>query len=183
MTILYETERLIVRRWEDDDFMDLYEYASDKDVTKYLTFETYKSVDTAKERIKYMKELYDSGEIAKTDYAIMLKTENKVIGSIGIGSAHIQKAGGTVSVGYLLNKKYHGHGYMTEAVCGMFKYIKENNLAKRIEAFHDVENYKSGNVMKRAGMTFEGVLRKAHSNNIHERCDTAIYSILYEEID
>ncbi len=182
MNILYETDRLIIRKWEDEDYLDLYEYASDKEVTKYLTFKTYESVENAKERIKFMKECYENG-IEKTDYAIMLKIEGKVIGSIGLGLSHIQRAGGTISIGYLMNKKYHGKGFMTEAVRGMFKYIKENNIAKRIEAFHDVENYRSGNVMKRAGMTFEGVLRKAHSNNIHERCDTAIYSILIEEIN
>ena len=40
----------------------------------------------------------------------------------------------------------------------------------------------SGNVLKRAGMTFEGVLRKAGENNFHTRYDVALYSILYEEI-
>ncbi|MBQ4535792.1 MAG: GNAT family N-acetyltransferase [Clostridia bacterium] len=55
-------------------------------------------------------------------------------------------------------------------------------MAKRIVAVHDVANPKSGNVMKRAGMTKEGVLRKAGKNNYHTRCDLAIYSILDEEI-
>ena len=36
--------------------------------------------------------------------------------------------------------------------------------------------------MKRAGMTFEGVLRKAGENNFHARHDIALYSILDEEI-
>lgn len=71
---------------------------------------------------------------------------------------------------------------MTEALVGMFKYIKSRHIAKRIIAKHDVENFKSGNVMKRAGMTFEGVLRKKSSNNYHPRHDCALYSILDEEI-
>ena len=37
--------------------------------------------------------------------------------------------------------------------------------------------------MKRAGMTFEGVLRKAGENNYHSRFDIAVYSILDEEIE
>ena len=72
---------------------------------------------------------------------------------------------------------------MTEALKGMFKYIKQNNYAKRIALHHDATNIKSGNVMKRAGMTFEGIMRKAGSNNFHSRHDIAIYSILDEEID
>jgi len=82
----------------------------------------------------------------------------------------------------LLNPRFQGQGFMTEAVLGMFRYIKENKIAKRIIARHDTENFKSGNVMKRAGMTFEGVLRKAGVNNYHTRHDLAIYSILGEEI-
>ena len=48
---------------------------------------------------------------------------------------------------------------------------------------YDVENEKSGNVIKRAGMTFEGILRKAGKNNYHSRYDVAQYSILDEEIN
>ena len=83
----------------------------------------------------------------------------------------------------MLNPNFQGFGYMTESLIGMFKYIKKNNIAKRIVLRHDVDNIKSGNVMKRAGMTFEGILRKAGENNLHSRFDIAVYSILDEEID
>ena len=93
------------------------------------------------------------------------------------------KAGGIVTLGYTLNPKYQGKGYMTECIKGMFKYIKENKLAKRTQATHDVANLKSGAVMKRCGMTFEGIARKAGENNFHSRYDVANYSILDEEIE
>ena len=51
MNILYETDRLIIRKWEDEDYLDLYEYASDKEVTKYLTFKTYESVEMRKKEL------------------------------------------------------------------------------------------------------------------------------------
>ena len=89
---------------------------------------------------------------------------------------------GEIEIGYILNPKFQGNGYMTESLLGMFKYIKNKQLAKRIVLKHDVDNFKSGNVMKRAGMTFEGVLRKAGNNNYHNRYDIAQYSILDEEI-
>ena len=85
-------------------------------------------------------------------------------------------------IGYVFNSKYWGKGYATEVVKGVFRFIKQNKIAKRIEATHDVANVKSGNVMKRAGMTFEGILRKAGENNYHSRYDVALYSILEEEI-
>ena len=88
-----------------------------------------------------------------------------------------------MEIGYVLNPNFQGRGYMTESLVGFFKYIKRNKIAKRIVLRHDVDNVKSGNVMKRAGMTFEGVLRKAGVNNIHSRHDLAVYSILDEEIE
>ena len=53
----------------------------------------------------------------------------------------------------------------------------------RVCATHDVDNIKSGNVMKRTGFVFEGISRKAGDNNYHSRYDVANYSKLYEEID
>ena len=179
MKIIYETERLLVREWEDKDYKDLFEYASDERVAKYL-FPPYKDLNTAKKRITKLKAQYNRDDY-KRDYPIVLKSENKVIGSISM-SDYKPQAGGIIMIGYTLNYNYQGHGYATEAVIGIFKFIKQNNIAKRIFAVHDIENIKSGNVMKMAGMTFEGIARKAGENQVHSRYDVAQYSILDEEI-
>ena len=180
MNVKYETERLIVREWEDKDYKDLYEYASNDNVTKFLSFPTYTSLNDAMERINFVKQQY-AEHLITVDYCIELKETNKVIGSIGI-VGYKEKNEGEVEIGYILNPNYQGHGFMTESLIGIFKYIKQNNIAKRIVLKHDVENIKSGNVMKRAGMSFEGILRKAGKNNCHQRYDVAQYSILDEEI-
>lgn len=180
--IIYETERLIIRLWEENDYLDLFEYAKDPEVSKFLSFKPYEKVEEAVERIDTIKKIYLEDSIARP-YALELKTEHKVIGSIDI-EHYSEKAEGTIEIGYIMNRNYHGNGYMTEALVGMFKYIKQNNVAKRIVARHDTLNEKSGNVMKRAGMKFEGIMRKAgDKNNTHSRYDLAMYSILYEEID
>lgn len=180
MKIIYETERLIVRQWEDGDIYDLYEYCTNPETIKFLHFEQYKSIEDAKIRIQNLKNKYQECGVF-VPHAVVLKSENKVIGDINI-TAHAKPAGGCVRIGYVFNPNYWGKGYATEAVKGVFKFIKQNNIAKRIEATHDIANSKSGNVMKRAGMTFEGVLRKAGENNFHSRYDVALYSILEEEI-
>ena len=181
MTIIYETQRLIIRQWEESDDCDLYEYCKAPETAKYLHFEPYKNIDVAKQRIQSIKEKYQENSFI-APYAVVLKQENKVIGDINI-SAYNKSAGGCVRVGYVFNQKYWGKGYATEAVRGLFRFIKQNKIAKRIEATHDVANFKSGNVMKRAGMTLEGILRKAGENNFHSRYDVALYSILEEEIE
>ncbi len=179
MKTIFETERLIVREWELKDKEDLYEYASDPVVTKYLTFPTYTSMQNAIDRINYLNEKYQTDSLVQ-DYAIQLKSEDKVIGAISVVN-YSAEAEGIAEIGYCQNQKYFGRGFMTEALKGYIKYLFENNLAKRIQAKHDVENIKSGNVMKRGGMTFEGIRRKAGKNNLHNRHDLACYSILLEE--
>lgn len=179
--IIFETDRLAVREWEEKDCEDLYDYASKPEVTKFLSFPTYQSIEDANTRIAYLQNLYKEKQIA-VDYCIELKETHRAIGSIGIVN-YKAKNEGEIEIGYVLNPKNQGYGFMTEALIGMFKYIKSNHLAKRIVLAYDVENEKSGNVIKRAGMTFEGILRKAGKNNYHSRYDVAQYSILDEEIN
>lgn len=181
MKIKYETERLIIREWEEKDYLDMFEYASDPEVTKFLHFPPHATPEVSMERIKLVRQKYGEHPILG-DFCIELKGENKVIGSIAI-NGYKEKNEGEIEIGYSLSRAFQGQGYMTEALKGMFKYIKQNNYAKRIALHHDATNIKSGNVMKRAGMTFEGIMRKAGSNNFHSRHDIAIYSILDEEID
>lgn len=179
--MVFETNRLIIRKWKKEDYKDLFEYCSDCNVTKFLTFPTYTNTDAAVERINCLLEKYNDGSPIQ-DYCIELKGKSKVIGAIGVVK-YKESNQGEVEIGYVLNPKFQGNGYMTEALKGMFKYIKENKIAKRIVCCHDVENTKSGNVMKRAGMTLEGIMRRAGENNYHSRHDLAMYSILDEEID
>ena len=177
--MLFKTKRLVIRKWTPKDAADLFEYCSDVTVTKYLTFPIYKSINDASERIADILNRYARGDKDGIDYAIDL--DGKVIGSIGL-NIYSEKQGRSMEIGYLLNPKYQGSGYMTEALVGMFKYIKEKDLAWRIVAKHDTENKKSGAVMLRAGMKFEGIARMGISNNNNMRADNAMYSILIEEI-
>ena len=181
MKIKYETERLIIREWEETDSQDMFEYASDPEVTKFLHFSPHATPEVSRERIRLVRKQYEEHPILG-DFCIELKGENKVIGSIAI-NGYKEKNEGEIEIGYTLSRVFQGHGYMTEALIGMFKYIKRNKFAKRIVLGHYTANEKSGNVMKRAGMTFEGIMRKAGSNNFHSRYDIARYSILDEEIE
>ena len=180
MKIKYETERLVVREWEETDSQDMFEYASDPEVTKFLHFPPHATPEVSMERIKLVRQKYKEHTILG-DFCIELKETGKVIGSIAI-NGYKEKNEGEIEIGYSLSRAFQGCGFMTEALIGMFKYIKRNKFANRISLHHDTSNEKSGNVMKRAGMTFEGVMRKAGSNNFHSRHDIAIYSILDEEI-
>lgn len=52
-TTKLETERLILRRFKITDADDMFEnYASNDNVTKYMTWETHKDIDATKEYLQ-----------------------------------------------------------------------------------------------------------------------------------
>ena len=82
-TTRLETERLILRRFEITDADDMFEnYASSDNVTKYMTQETHSNIDVTREYLQSLTKSYSDGKVF--DWAIKLKNENKVIGSIGV---------------------------------------------------------------------------------------------------
>ncbi|MFG5464436.1 GNAT family N-acetyltransferase, partial [Enterococcus faecalis] len=87
----------------------------------------------------------------------------------------------TKTMGYVLGEKFWNQGYMSEALTRVINFLFETTDVNRIEAEHDVNNPSSGRVMKKSGMTFEGVLRNAGLNN-QGIVDVAIYSILRSDL-
>ena len=72
---MFETERLILRRWNENDTEDLYRYESDPDVGPIAGWPAHQSIDESRDVIKNVL----SGKEA---YAICLKEDGKAIGTI-----------------------------------------------------------------------------------------------------
>ena len=73
MKTIYETERLVIRQWQEKDYKDLFEYASCDSVTKFLSWQTYTSEQTAIERINHLLECYIEGKIDNDGNGKMLE--------------------------------------------------------------------------------------------------------------
>lgn len=72
---MLETERLVLRRWEDGDASDLYEYAKDPDVGPIAGWPPHQSIEESREVIKNVF-------TGREAYAVCLKTDGKAIGAI-----------------------------------------------------------------------------------------------------
>lgn len=105
----------------------------------------------------------------------MLKETNQLIGNIAVVEDKIKTK--TKVMGYVLGEDFWHEGYMSEALTKVIDYLFETTDVNWIEAEHDVNNPGSGQVMRKSGMTFEGVLRKAGFNN-QGIVDVAYYSVL-----
>lgn len=146
-TPLIKTKRLILRRFTVDDIEALYAIHHDPEVNKYLPWYPLRSLIEAN---VFLEEHYLSiyQQPRGYQYAICLKDKNIPIGFINIS---IQEP---YDLGYGLNKEYWHHGMISEAAQAIVNQVKKDGLPY-ITATHDVENSRSGEVMKVVGMNYQ----------------------------
>ena len=176
-TILLETERLMLRRFTIDDAEAMFNnWASDDEVTKYLTWPTHKSIDDSKWFINFCLDGYK--EPSFYNWVIELKDTYELIGNISI--VNVFDNTDSVEFGWVIGRKYWGKGYAPEA-CNKIIDVMFNEVgASCVFAIHDVNNPKSGKAMQKLGMKFEGIIRQCNRNN-QGIVDCARYSILKVE--
>ena len=170
-----ETERLILRKLRLEDAKDLFEYASDKEVTKYVTWEPHKSIEDSINLIKFTHERYEKRE--GIIWGIVCKENKKVIGTCDISpvTKHFR-----AEIAYALSRDYWGKGIMTEAVKEAIKFGFEKTNLNRIYAFSFPENVGSYTVMEKVGMKYEGLIRE-YMYIKGKFQDLKLYSILKRE--
>lgn len=175
-----ETQNLILRRFKMEDAKDMYNnWASDNEVTKYLSWPTHTSIEISKLVLGTWIEQYN--DLQKYEWAIELRETGSVIGSIGL--LNIDNHNENCEIGYCISRQHWGKGITTEAAKAVLKFgIKEVGF-ERITGRHDCENTASGRVMQKCGLKFEGVLRRITKNNKSELVDCTYYSILKDELD
>ncbi len=173
-TRVLNTKRLVLRPFKLEDADDMFKnYTSHEKVTKFLTWNAHKTIDDTK---KYLQEMvlpkYEN--LSTYRWAIVLKSTNEVIGCIDV--CDINEKNFRAELGWCLGDDFWGRGIMPEAAREVIKYLFSVGF-KRIQAQHKHENTKSGRVMQKVGMKFEGVLRKYHLDNTSNLVDTDLYAI------
>ena len=168
---IIETSRLILRPFYISDTEDVFIYASDDQVTKYLTWDTHKNIS---ETEKVVREFYtDNPGI----FAIELESENKCIGCIDL---RIYEEHDKASFGFVLNRDYWNKGYMTEALDAILSFGFKKLELNRIESTHYRGNEGSGAVMKKCGMSYEGTgIQEVKFKEIYQ--DVFHYAILQKD--
>lgn len=172
-----ETERLILRRFTMADVVPMYEnWASDPVVTKYLTWPPHSSTAISAMVMTDWVESYTREDYYK--WAITLKGDDRPIGDIS--AVHVYEKVNAVEIGYCMGRAWWGGGLMTEALTAVIGFFMEQVGVNRVAARHDGDNPASGRVMQKAGMVYEGTLRRLGWNN-RGAVDLVCYSILAEE--
>ena len=171
-----ETDRLILRRAELTDAGPmLRNWASDPEVTKYLTWPPHESIEVTEKLLENWTAEYEKPEYYH--WMIVLKALGEPIGSLLVTTVGRAQS---AHVGYCIGKNWWHKGIMPEALRSVMRFLFEDVGYHRIESMHDPNNPNSGAVMRKCGMRYEGTHRCADRNN-QGICDTAFYGILKEE--
>lgn len=172
-----ETPRLLLRRFTMDDAQAMYaNWASDEEVTKYLTWPAHSSLEVSKMVLEDWTDSYGKEDFYQ--WAIVLKELEQPIGSISVVSQddRVQKA----HIGYCIGRCWWHMGIMTEALKAVMDYLFAEVGLRRVESRHDPRNPHSGAVMRKCGMQYEGTLRQSDWNN-QGICDASWYALLASE--
>ena len=144
--IKLETERLIIRNFEVNDWEELAELAikyEETDLAKYDEGPWPSDIEEYKSIVEDMSK--------KDDFlAVVLKENSKLIGLI----FKADKKEGNYEFGYNFHSDYHGKGYATESCKVSLDYMFKELNAKIITAGTAKINQPSNNLLKRLGFKF-----------------------------
>ena len=142
-----ETDRLLLRKFTEDDLEALLAIYSDEEVNTYLPWFPLKSMAEAK---AFFEERYAQVYALPSgyQYAVCLKTDNIPIGYVHISTEDHH------DLGYGLRQEFWHQGITREACQAVVEQVKKDGLPY-ITATHDVHNPRSGKVMQALGMTYQ----------------------------
>ena len=164
----FETKRLTLRRATDADIPAIFEYASDPEVTIYLVWKRVSEEDAVRDYLVKSHNNWANG--SEYTWFIAERDDDRVIGAIGA-----RLRGAEAEIGFVLNRKYWGRGYMTESASAVINWLQRLPTVARISATCDVENYRSARVLEklglaREGLTPRGIVRPNISNEPRATC-------------
>ncbi len=162
---MFETGRLILRRWEESDAEDLYKYASNPDVGPIAGWPPHQSVEESLDVIKNVL----SGKEA---YAVCLKEDGKPIGAIELklnGHTDMTEKEDECELGYWLGKPFWGKGLMPEAAREMLRHAFEDIGMSKVWCGYYEGNTKSKRVQEKVGFTYQWTTEGVDVPLMHEK--------------
>ncbi|MEO7424143.1 MAG: GNAT family N-acetyltransferase [Fibrobacteria bacterium] len=151
---IYETPRLIMRRFLPGDLADAFEILSDPEVAKYEFWDAY-DLEETREDLEIQGAVAPGTRGVWNEFAAEMKDGGKVIGNISFKMTDEEQL--QAEIGFHFNRAFHGRGYGKEAVIGLIEYLWKLG-AHRIWAVSDTRNENSWRLMERLGMRREGHL-------------------------
>lgn len=173
-TVTLKTERLILRKFKKSDYKDIFLWASNPLVNRYVTYPRHQSLKDSKKIARQ----WAMGAKKKTNYNWAIELDGKVIGNISaVNHDKLWEAG----MGWQIDSPYWNKGIMTEAATAVFDFLFCEVGFHRICAKHETRNPGSGKVMEKLGMKKEGMFPQYYYKKDSGTGDVQQYGILKED--
>lgn len=148
-TITFETSRLICRQFIYTDYEDMFRnWAADPKIQYEYGEPVYTDIPQVKGLLAKYIEGYKYPDFYR--WAIIEKKSNQNIGQIAF--CKVYSDCNTAEIEYCIGEKFWGNGYAGEALTGLIELIFGNTEFLRLEAYHRIENEKSGRVLEKSKM-------------------------------
>ena len=171
-----ETARLILRQAIPEDAKPMFRnWASDPEVTKYLTWPTHENQETTDFVVNLWLSDYEKPD--NYQWMIVPRELGEPIGTISV--VRLEDKVREAEIGYCIGRNWWHRGFVSEALSAVIDFLFAEVGMDRVSATHDVNNPNSGAVMRKCGMKYEGT-KAASGRNNQGICDLAQYAIARE---
>lgn len=171
-----DTPRLTLRPVAAADLPDLLEVNGDPQVTRFLPYATWQSLQDGQAWFERMAALGASG--TGRQLVVVRRVDAKVIGTLLLFK--FDDGSKRVELGYVLGRSHWGQGLMREAVVAACSHAFAGLGIRRIEAEVNPDNLASCALLASVGFVLEGTLRKRWMAK-GVAYDTRIYGCLAED--
>jgi len=154
-----ETERLILRRYQESDLDAIYEIITDERLSKYIKFPNL----TREEELECIRKwICEADESKYEKWVIEIKATGEVAGNIDVNT--VVKKHNYCNVGYTIRYNYWGNGYAAEALKAVSDHLLNNNGYYLVECSCNELNVQSYRVMEKAGFKKDGYIANRRLN-------------------
>ena len=156
--MILETERLILRPFQDSDAESIYEYAKDPRVGPIAGWPIHTSVENSREIIRNVLAVPET-------YAVCLKTDGKAVGSIGLmigEKSNLNLTDNEGEIGYWIGVPFWGQGLIPEAINELIRHAFNDLNLDRLWCGYFEGNDKSKRCQKKCGFEFHHTNKDIH---------------------
>lgn len=155
--MMLTTERLLLREFTMDDWRPVFTYQNDPLYLRYNPWDR-RTEEEVRQFVQRFVAWSQETPRRKFQFAIVLRSENRLIGNGGIRMKNVQSW--EADIGYEVDSRYWHHGYATEAATVLLRFGFEEVRLHRIWAYCVAENVASAHVLEKIGMRREGCFRE-----------------------
>ena len=154
----FESERLLFRRPTMSDAEAIFRtFATDPEVTRFVSWPTHKRIDDTKAFLEFSDTTWKQSKVGP--YLITSRADARLLGSTGLQleSPHM------AMTGYVFARQFWKQGFATETVRAIIYQVQTSFVKKsglfRLYAYTHVDHHASSHVLEKCGFELEGVLR------------------------